>query len=410
MNTAALDDATAARHADADLLRSALADTRARLLRQFAAYERALGASGYAVPLSAELNPPLWELGHVGWFEEYWIARFGQRHLGIDSDPATPRAASVVARADAMYHSGLVPHDSRWRLDLPDADRTQRDLQRIRERTLRLLDIAGGDDAALYFFRLALFHEDMHREAWVYMAQTLGFEPDVEQVGPLASPLDGQRWQLPGGTVAIGSEPGGFAFDNELGRHELRLADFEIDRAPVSWARYLEFVQAGGYAEPRWWTPEGWAWRKACNAAGPRYLAREEGGPWMQRRFGRLTELDVAAPALHLTAHEARAWCRWAGRRLPTEAEWEHAAACAGSTGEAFDWGQVWEWTASAFTPYPGFEPHPYRDYSAPWFDGRPVLRGASFATAPRMRSARYRNFFPAERNDIFAGFRSCAP
>jgi EgtB-related family protein len=129
----------------------------------------------------------------------------------------------------------------------------------------------------------------------------------------------------------------------------------------------------------------------------------------MQRQFGRLTALEAASPALHLTAHEARAWCRWAGRRLPTEAEWEHAALCAGRDGEGFDWGHVWEWTASAFTPYPEFEPHPYRDYSAPWFDGRPVLRGASFATAPRMRSTCYRNYFPAERNDIFAGFRSCA-
>lgn len=112
---------------------------------------------------------------------------------------------------------------------------------------------------------------------------------------------------------------------------------------------------------------------------------------------------------MHLTHHEAEAWCRWAGRRLPTEAEWECAALAAASSGEAFDWGQVWEWTASAFAPYPGFEPHPYRDYSMPWFDGRPVLRGGSFATAPRMKHPRYRNYFSAERNDLFAGFRSCA-
>jgi EgtB-related family protein len=118
--------------------------------------------------------------------------------------------------------------------------------------------------------------------------------------------------------------------------------------------------------------------------------------------------IDPAAPACQLTAHEAEAWCRSAGRRLPTEDEWETAATLA-TTSDDFAWGEVWEWTASAFAPYPGFVPHPYRDYSQPWFDGRRVLRGASFATAPWMRHPRYRNFFPADRNDVFAGFRSCA-
>jgi len=119
--------------------------------------------------------------------------------------------------------------------------------------------------------------------------------------------------------------------------------------------------------------------------------------------------VDTATPALHLSAHEAEAWCRWAGRRLPTEAEWETAARLADIEGERFDWGEVWEWTSTPFAPYAGFAPHPYRDYSQPWFDGRPVLRGASFATTAHLRHARYRNFFRAERDDVFAGFRSCA-
>jgi EgtB-related family protein len=116
--------------------------------------------------------------------------------------------------------------------------------------------------------------------------------------------------------------------------------------------------------------------------------------------------LEPAEAACHLTLHEAEAWCRWAGRRLPTEAEWECAAVSAPDT---FRWGDAWEWTASAFAPFPGFRPHPYRDYSAPWFDGRPVLRGASPFTQPRLRHPRYRNFFPATRSDVPAGFRSCA-
>jgi EgtB-related family protein len=127
-------------------------------------------------------------------------------------------------------------------------------------------------------------------------------------------------------------------------------------------------------------------------------------------RFDRWQPLDLKGPAVHLSAFEADAWCRWAGRRLPSEAEWECAAMTTPSSAQpSFQWGRVWDWTASAFEPFPGFEPHPYRDYSAPWFGTRRVLRGASAATSPRMAHPKYRNFFTPERDDIFAGFRSCA-
>jgi EgtB-related family protein len=141
----------------------------------------------------------------------------------------------------------------------------------------------------------------------------------------------------------------------------------------------------------------------------PRYLRRApdaSAAAWQQQRWGRWQALDSTLPACHLSCFEAEAWCAWAGRRLPSEAEWERAAV---GRPDAFAWGAVWEWTASPFAAYPGFAAHPYRDYSAPWFGSRRVLRGASCATQPRLHHARYRNFFPPERNDIFAGFRSCA-
>ena len=174
----------------------------------------------------------------------------------------------------------------------------------------------------------------------------------------------------------------------------------------MRWAEYLPFVEAGGYGDARWWGDPGQRWLAEHQLAAPRYL-RQIDGTWQHRRHGRWQALDLPEAACHLTQHEALAWCRWAGRRLPGEAEWERAALI---RPESFRWGDVWEWTASPFRPFPGFAAHPYRDYSAPWFDGRPVLRGASFMTQPRLRHPRYRNYFPAFRNDVPAGFRTCAP
>ena len=385
-------------------LATALVASRADTLSTFAAYQRAW--PDLRVPLRAELNPPLWELGHIGWFQEYWIARNPERTRGERADPEAPRPGPLRSGADALYNSSQVPHDTRWQLLLPGAGATQDDLASQLNSSLALLRQAGSTDAELYFFRLALLHEDMHHEAALYMARSLGI------------PIEDRRWRAqplpaPGDPLAIGacdwvlgSTPGaGFAFDNELPGCTLALRPFEIDRQAVRWQEFLPFVQAGGYDDPRWWSEAGAHWRAAQSCAGPRYL-RRAAADWERWRDGTWGRLDPQEAASHLTLHEAEAWCRWAGRRLPTEAEWE-CAAC--SAPEAFRWGDVWEWTASPFQPFLGFEPHPYRDYSAPWFDGRPVLRGASHCTQPRMRHPRYRNFFPAGRNDVPAGFRSCA-
>ena len=397
------------RHAGPAELASALGEGRQRLLALFEGFERALGAGGLHIAFDPVLNLPLWELGHLGWFEAHWLARNPGRAQGTRCDPSTARSAGVLPGADALYDSSNVPHARRWQLDLPSPDATRSYLARVRASTLQLLRDSAPTDDALYFFRLVLFHEDMHREAWHFMAQQLGIDlgPSMQGRSPRVAQAQGE-WQIAAGMRPLGSAPGGFAFDNELAAGERFVDAFAIDRAPVSWARFLPFVEAGGYEREALWSTAGWAWRASEQRVHPRHLRGANGG-WEQHRFGHWAPIDPAAPALHLTAHEAEAWCRWAGRRLPTEAEWETAARLAERQDQRFDWGEVWEWTASPFTPYPGFAPHPYRDYSQPWFDGRPALRGASFATAPQMKHPHYRNFFSAERDDVFTGFRSCA-
>lgn len=396
--------ALAARHGGAHALAQALQASRSDTLATFAVYEKAL--PGLRVPQRDDINPPLWELGHIGWFQEFWVGRNPVRTQGTAADPNAPRGRSLRSNADALYNSSRVPHDSRWALPLPDADRTRGDLEQQLAATLELLrDAADGDDGALYFFRLALLHEDMHHEAALYMAQALGIA------------IDDARWQtrslsapaapiaLPAGRWALGSAGPGFAFDNEMRAHVVDLRDTIIDAQVVRWSEFLPFVECGAYADDHWWSPAGRRWRAMNETSAPRYL-RRAGGAWQQWRHGHWQPLDFAAAACHLTHHEAEAWCHWAGRRLPSEAEWERATV---SRPDEFRWGDVWEWTASPFRPFSGFQPHPYRDYSAPWFDGRPVLRGASHMTQPRMRHPCYRNFFPPHRNDVPAGFRSCA-
>lgn len=382
----------AARRGGRRLLAAALADSRARTLALLDAYAAALG-EGLTIPYSPQLNPPRWEAGHVGWFQDYWIARNRQRAMGIACDPDHQRPAGRLPGADALYDSSTVAHATRWQLELPDLAATRAYLAAGLVQTLALLAATPEIDAALYFFRLALFHEDMHGEAGIYMAQALdiplpgtlsGAWPETLS-GPAGGVPEPRALSVPAQRWTLGWHGDGFAFDNELAAHEVALPAFEIDAEVVSWRRYLAFVDQTG-------------------AAPPRYLRRQNGS-WQCCVFGRWEALPLDAPAVHLRWDEADAWCRWAGRRLPSEAEWELAAL----TQPGFRWGQVWEWTASRFAPYPGFAPHPYRDYSAPWFGERYVLRGASRATSPRMAHPRYRNYFTPERNDLYSGFRSCA-
>ena len=403
------------RSAGKELLSLALIEARNHTLRWAAALEsadagRALALQGELAPaLAAELDPPLWSFGHIAWFQERWIGRNVQRARGEAADPEQPRLISIVPDADRWYDPAALDRARRRALasggELPDLQATRAYLVETLETTLELLaGIAVEDDAALYFHRLALFHEEMQAEALAVLAQTLGLELGlVPRVAvraprePLAFPAT--RWLL-------GASGSGFRFDNEREAHPVEIPEFEIDAQAVTWAQYLEFVEDGGYDEPAHWSDAGRAWLDREGRRTPRHVDQMRHGV-LQRRFGVLARVPAAGPAVHVSWHEAEAWCRWAGRRLPSEVEWEAAAFQGASRG--FRWGDVREWTASTLRPYPGFVAGPWRDYSLPAFGSHKVLRGASFATRASLVSARFRAFARPERDDGFFGFRSCA-
>jgi EgtB-related family protein len=352
------------------MLEGQLLDARARTQRMTLDLEgeRLLG------PRLDIVNPPLWELGHVAWFQERWCLRTAAGGLPMHS---------ILPGADALYDSSVVAHDSRWNLPLPGLDATRRYMANVLEKVRERLAREPENAALLYFAHLCLYHEDMHAEAFHYTRQTLEYEDPTGEC-PTAATAQGDE-AFAGERIELGARPGeGFAFDNEKWAHEVEVAPFRIARRPVNNAEYLAFVEQGAGPAPRYW--------------------KMADGIWRQRCFDRWLPLEPAQPVLHVSALEAQEYCRWAGRRLPTEAEWELAAASGRVAG-----GGVWEWTASAFLPYPGFSPDPYEDYSQPWFGTHRSLRGGSFSTPSRLVRISFRNFYTPERADVFCGFRSCA-
>ena len=392
-----------------DSIAAALADARRRSL---AIYGH-LDLDRVEVPCLPIVNPPLWELAHLAWFQEYWCLRAG--------DETRP---SLLEGSDALFNSGTVPHDDRWHLPYPAPRRLMQYMADVLDATQDALASTPGD--ARYFFQLAALHEDMHGEALLMTLQTLSLPaPAIDSKDPPASPAKAATdVHFDGGEFTMGTESASFAFDNERGAHRVRVKPFSMASRPVTQGEFAAFVVETGASVPSHW--------------------RKEGQQWVVRRFDHWAPMDAHAPMVHASLEDALAYCEWAGRRLPTEAEWEFAARN-GGRGDRYPWGDapatdcalldfrhraasgglsdpvpsatgleqmiggVWEWTASPFAPYPGFTPDPYRDYSQPWFHSHYVLRGGSFATRSRIAHNRYRNFYLPHRRDPFAGFRTCA-
>ena len=397
------------------------------------------------------VNPTIWEIGHVAWFHEYFILRREHGH------------APLLARGDALYDSIAIAHDTRWDLPVYPLDEMKDYMARVLDALVDRLETGRASERDSYLYQFTTFHEDMHDEAFTWARQTLayptpafagdgGAAPRKAKSGPL-----GGDAAIPGGVFQLGARADApFLFDNEKWAHDVTVAPFRMARAPVANAQFAEFVEAGGYDTRELWSADGWAWRQSAGGARDRahpvYWKPDRSGGWKVRRFDRWFDLAPDEPVVHVNWHEANAWCAWAGRRLPSEAEWEFAATMRPGDGGGlvradYPWGDappdaarvnmdgfalgcadvadraagdnawgcrqmignVWEWTADTFLPFDGFSPDDYREYSEPLFGTTKVLRGGSWVTRSRYVNARYRNYFPPDRWDIFAGFRTCA-
>jgi len=391
------------RHVNILTLSKALAHLRELTLSSFDCY---LSNNMLTVPCKAGLNPPVWELGHVAWFQEYWIGRNLQRSQGLACDVSLARNASILCEADVWFDSAKVAHATRWDLKLLTPQQCIAYANETLAQTLVLLQQETDNSPALYFYWLVLQHEAMHLEASAYMAQSLGLpfkahwqqraehheKLQTTQISPQQSQSNENTAHVPSQVWKLGSQisnlyvnENAFCFDNELTEKSCTIQAFDIALQPVNWSQYLEFTSATGYRLPKY--------------------IRKTNTDFETEVFGKWLRLNKHAPAVHLSWHDVQAYCAWAQCRLPTEAEWD----CAAKTIEGFQWGDVWEWTQDTFTPYDGFVAHPYTEYSEPWFGTHKVLRGASHATHSLLRHVNYRNFFTPERDDIYSGFRTCA-
>ena len=347
------------------------------------------------VQVSSLQSPLVWDFAHIGHFEELWLLRTvgGGEPLHEEHDDV------YDAFAHERSERGELPY-------LPPAA-ARAFVDDVRARSLRLLDhVPVNGDRLLaegFVFGLVVQHELQHIET---MAQTMQLGGLPAQIDPPPVVRSSGEIALAGGRIVLGAGPDEpWAYDNERPAHEVELAPYRIDRALTTNADYLAFMNDGGYENRLVWSDEGWAWREAEQATAPLYWQRD-GGKWLRTRFGVTEPVPADEPVMHVCFWEAEAFARSAGKRLPTEAEWE----CAARTGELeHATGAVWQWTSSPFEPYPGFQPFPYPEYSEVFFgDEYRILRGGSYLTDPLVARLSFRNWDYPQRRQIFSGIR-CA-
>ena len=343
------------------------------------------------------MSPLVWDLAHVGNYEDLWLVR----RLG---------SAAVLAEIDELYDAFLQPRARRPALPLLSPSEARQYVGRVRGRALEILDRLDLDTedpltSGGFVHRMVIQHEHQHDETMLATLQLSGLLVDV--VAPAAQPLDWSgagEVRVAGGEFTMGTDLDPWALDNERPAHQVDVATFFIDAAPVDNAAWREFIDDRGYDRRSLWSDAGWRWRSEEEHHAPLFWNREASEGWTERRLGRTFDLSPHQPVQHVCWYEAEAFARWAGRRLPSEAEWEKARSVGALQGVGFGW----EWTSSDFGPYPGFRSFPYREYSEVFFGpDYKVLRGASWATDETVARPTFRNWDLPIRRQIFSGVRT---
>jgi iron(II)-dependent oxidoreductase len=375
------------------------------------------------------MSPLVWDLAHVGHYEELWLLR------------AVARTQPIDPAHDDIYDAFRHARNERAKLKVLGPAEARSHIAMVRGRVLDVLEKVELDPIVPlltdgFVYGMVAQHEHQHDETMLATLQLMASAyPHVAPPAPPGRTLPSAEVLIPGGPFLMGTDNEPFAYDNERPAHVVDLRPFFIDTAPVTNRQYLAFVEAGGYDEPRFWSDAGWAHRTEAGLVAPQFWSPEGPGSWSVLRYGKRLDLPLDEPVQHVCWYEAEAYARFAGRRLPTEAEWEKAAAGASAEPGQSNLGQrhfgpapvgaypggasrygveqmlgdVWEWTASDFTAYPGFAPFPYKEYSQVFYGTEyKVLRGGSWATSALAARATFRNWDYPIRRQIFAGFR-CA-